>query len=101
MYTKGASCRRSGKMNQMKMEAQGKGSGGLVSRMRDNARPHASIPERRVDMWEALHSTFVREAKEAGTAGRPRCRTLFLAGRKTIDERTSDTMGRRGKGGKK
>ena len=58
--------------------AQGKGSGGLVSRMRDNARPHASIPERRVDMWEALHSTFVREAKEAGTAGRPRCRTLFL-----------------------
>ena len=67
-------------MNQIKLEAQGKGSGGLVSRMRDNARPHASIPERRVDMWEALHSTFVREAKEAGTAGRPRCRTLFLAG---------------------
>jgi PAS domain S-box-containing protein len=25
-----------------------------------------------------LHDTFVREAREAGTAGRPRCRTLFL-----------------------
>jgi hypothetical protein len=59
---------------------QGKGSGGLVSRMRDNDRPHASLQERRVDMWEGLHTTFVREAKEAGTAGRPRCRTLFLAG---------------------
>lgn len=50
----------------------------IVQRMRENVRPHASIPERRVDMWEALHATFVREAKEAGTAGRPRCRTLFL-----------------------
>ena len=29
-------------------------------------------------MWEALHATFCREAKEAGTQGRPRCRTLFL-----------------------
>jgi hypothetical protein len=40
--------------------AQGKGSEGVMARMRDNARPHASIPERRVDMWEALHTTFVR-----------------------------------------
>ena len=42
------------------------------------ARAHASRPERRVDAWRSLHDTFVREAKEAGTAGRPRCRTLFL-----------------------
>jgi len=42
------------------------------------ARAHASRPERRVDAWHSLHDTFVREAKEAGTAGRPRCRTLFL-----------------------
>ena len=31
-----------------------------------------------MDAWRSLHDTFVREAKEAGTAGRPRCRTLFL-----------------------
>ena len=51
---------------------------GAVVRARDNDRAHAGIPERRVDMWEALHATFCREAKEAGTQGRPRCRTLFL-----------------------
>jgi lysophospholipase L1-like esterase len=41
-------------------------------------RAHAALPEQRVDAWRALHETFVREAKSAGTAGRPRCRTLFL-----------------------
>jgi len=54
------------------------GGGGAVLRARDSDRAHAGIPERRVDMWEALHATFCREAKEAGTQGRPRCRTLFL-----------------------
>jgi len=39
---------------------------------------HAARPERRVDQWRSLHDTFVREATEAGTAGRPRCRVLFL-----------------------
>ena len=42
---------------------------GAVVRARDNDRAHAGIPERRVDMWEALHATFCREAKEAGDAG--------------------------------
>ena len=54
------------------------GGGGAVLRARHSDRAHAGIPERRVDMWEALHATFCREAKEAGTQGRPRCRTLFL-----------------------
>ena len=61
------------------MWARRAGAGvGAVVRARDNDRAHAGIPERRVDMWEALHATFCREAKEAGTQGRPRCRTLFL-----------------------
>ena len=53
-------------------------SAGPAASAREHARAHASLPEPRVDAWRALHETFAREAREAGTAGRPRCRTLFL-----------------------
>ena len=43
-----------------------------------HGRPHAALPEERADAWQALHNTFVREAREAGVAGRPRCSVLFL-----------------------
>jgi len=42
------------------------------------ARPHAGAAERRADVWAALHEEFLREAREAGVAGRQRCRVLFL-----------------------
>mmetsp|Transcript_25618 Transcript_25618/g.84344 ORF Transcript_25618/g.84344 Transcript_25618/m.84344 type:complete len:454 (-) Transcript_25618:139-1500(-) len=43
-----------------------------------HGRPHAALAERRADAWAVLHETFAREAREAGVAGRPRCRVLFL-----------------------
>ena len=60
------------------LAGRGEGSGGIVSRAAETSRTHASIPEPRADMWQTLHATFVREARESGTAGRSRCRTLFL-----------------------
>ena len=49
-----------------------------AARAARHGRPHAALPEERADAWRALHDTFVREAREAGIAGRPRCRVLFL-----------------------